>query len=405
MKSKVKNILIIGISLLIVWVNFWVMELSHQQPKLENTIEVPENAEDVIIINPLLTILPTLEQLISDKRYQATYELLRKQLKASSQETPMDYGIDWTKPLRMVKENASNQLYFLVALNQPKKFEKAIAKGELLGFIYQKQGVIYTGEKPTISGFKQIEYDATKEINWLNQLAQSVTLDIETNRIVIDGLQEIKHVKLLKNVPLAKHFYIQFPMEANRLLDTFPLPKEIKQLASKINQLAVDYEGIEMNQAGFEAKFNAVVSLSDKMTATAMEELLNSVELLRWEKKNNYYQLFFMEQTLFLQQLDAYEWFIGKDISSVTKNQQEIVFALQGKPADLLKIKGNSLLGLGLNFIPGFLPTKEYLNKMENCSIVAKKAGNQLETKGEIRMKNQANFVLETLHFALQLSK
>lgn len=406
MKSKIENIFISIVALFILWGGYMGLELTSGSSKPQTMLEIPSSAASVIVFHPTLSLKNSIDQLLMNPTYQSTYQLMKKNaLKASKEELNLDLGLDFLKPILLVKPSKeANDFYIMATLSQPSKFKKALQKELVKGQIWKQYAVIYfTDQKPQLSELKPIKWEGTNEITLLDEQQNAISINIESDTIFFTGSSTISQRKVLSYLPNSKGLFIQVPMNFSENLSDIAIPNEFQELVQKIDQLALVYDGILLQKEGLNPLFNAVFSTRESIQEDQMEMYLKAIPNLSFSKTDDQYEIQYLTARYVLKRLSEKEWFLGLTPSQIEKNNQSIYFALKGNPSDLLKIEGSSILSLGMALIPGFVPTKEYLSKFENCMIEGIQQENKVSLQGKIVLKGKRDFLLETVDYLMRL--
>lgn len=401
-KSKIEKILITTLLLLFLWMNYFAFHFIAMGTSSSSQIQIPTDSKSGLVIQPNLLTKDALSQMLLDERYQPLIQILKKNILSSEDRKEwMKTGIDFSAPILLFNEDGNGESYDLMfTLTSKREFLSFLKQQGLNGFITRYYGVIYFRERPIVQSLKRWNFPSKSAIHWFDQENHQANIQLKKDTLLFSGTIA-SHQKMLDYLPVSKHFLFvsTFP---DSLSKNLKIPIEYRQFVKNIKAIAMDFDGIEFRSGGMFPLVNIVFQTDGNFHPLHLMDSIPNLTYQKIDEKN--YHLSLSNHPFLLKKLDDDEWFIGTDEKLVEPNRQKIVFALKGNPSDLMKIRGNSILGLGMNFIPGFQPTKEFLSKMETCAIVVNKTQTHAQISGRIVMKASRNLILESILLGLKLN-
>lgn len=402
-KSKIQIIFKILASLILLWgissVIYWLAA-----DKATYEVEIPEKYEQIWIVSPQNALKTTVESLMTNERYQSLFTQFRNEFKTDeSKFLEQKIGVDWSVPILIVKQDETN-LYAKVKITNSEDFKQfAIKQGWEVAIIKNEARITIKGKLPKQEKTKTHTLNATDLLTVLGTENSSARLHITDNELEIVGEFSFKNEGLLENIPLNKGFLAVFPI-ANLPITNDKIPEEFKEVISSLKNVAIDYQGLEAGREGMFPVLNAVLQFKNgqgKETLITFLEKRTTIEKV--SAFSNHYLFDFGGQFYTLQQLNATEWFVGVDENSYQKNEQ-YSFMLQGNPTYITHVKGNFLTSLGTNLIPGFTPTKNFLQQLNDIDIQVITESQKNTINGKISFKDEnADFILELVKYVFFL--
>jgi len=405
--SKITIVFKAIISLLILWgvvLTFFVIS-DKENPFI---VEVPADYDELVVINSSKALTEALGELAVNEQYQPLYnkliETAKERLKEPSQEK---LGFDPLQPVLLVTKKNDGETYRYAVL-------KVINKNDFLSFakeiglkakVRDNKGFLFISNAYTVEPkkFKLKEVNSGQLISYFSDKGE-FQVELKADKLVLSGEIASGILGPLKYLPKNEGLLLQFPFQMPAA-GMEKLSVEWQELLKNIRQFAIDYKGIELQNKGFYPNANATFSVSPDFHVNQIRVLAEQAGI-RWiELEADNYRLLIADKKYILKRLSADEWFLGTDLKSVQENTQQQVSAVVGIPSSLTKVEGGFLVSAGLSFIPGFAPTKQYLDKMEQIDIRYKLVGDRVACQGELRFKDEKNAVLETLNYILEMSE
>lgn len=170
-----------------------------------------------------------------------------------------------------------------------------------------------------------------------------------------------------------------------------------------VTAIAVDYQGMFIGSDDNgkmipQPKINLIVRLD---SAYSVERFLQSVP----EKLRGRNELLVGESRYQIVQLDEKTIFIGLDSKSVIKGaSSDLLVEVKGPLYPLLDIKGTGAIISFIDFIPAVGAGKIYASKVKNVHLTIKQKGKKAVIDGEMRFKEGAFALHETLKLALMIN-
>lgn len=405
--SKITIVFKAVISLLILWgvvLTFFV--ISDKENSF--TIEVPADYDELVVINSSKVLTEALGELVVNEQYQPLYNKLintaKERLKEPSQEK---LGFDPLQPALLVTKKDKGETYRYVILRVTNKndFLSFAEKTGLRAKVKDNKGFLFTSDAYTVAPekFKSKEVNAGQLISYFSDNGE-FQVELKEDKLVLSGEIAAGTLRPLKYLPKNDGLLLQLPFQMPAA-GMEKLSAEWKDLLGNIRQFAIDYKGIEFQNKGLYPNANAVFSVSPDFNVNMLKTLAEQAGIKWIELRTDDYRLLIADKKYSLKRLSADEWFLGTDLKAVQENTQQQVSAVVGIPSSLTKVEGGFLVSAGLGFIPGFAPTKQYLDKMEQIDIRYSLAGDKIICKGKLQFKDERNVALETLGYILEMSE
>jgi|GEM_PF-6704445 len=405
--SKITIVFKAIISLLILWgvvLTFFV--ISDKEDAL--IVEVPADYDELVVINSSKALTEALGELAVNEQYQPLYNKLIETAKERLQEPSQEkLGFDPLQPVLLVTKKSEGEAYRYVVLRIVNKndFLSFAKKTGLKAKVRDDKGFLFISNVYTVEPkkFKSQEVNSGQLISYFADNGQ-FQVQLKEEKLLLSGEIAAGTLRPLKYLPENDGLLLQMPFQMPSA-GMERLSVEWQELLKNIRQFAIDYKGIELQNKGFYPNVNAVFSVSPYFNVNTVRTLAEQAGI-RWiELEADNYRLLIADKKYILKRLSADEWFLGTDLKVIHENTQQQVSAVVGIPSSLAKVEGGFLVSAGLSFIPGFAPTKQYLDKMEQIDVRYKLVGNKVICQGELRFKDEKNAVLETLNYILEMSE
>ncbi len=409
--SKVVIVFKVFIVLLFLWATTFLLYFSVPKPKTVS-VDVPSEFDQVIVIQPTDAVLDAFKQLTTDENYQYLYRKIVSTLeKQKDKPTEKNIGINLLEPFILV--TASENQNLILSLSNEKDFVKFAKKSNLNYKIKDKKAfVTISGNVLVPTQFKAITVETKDFLSVIHPTNKRWTLEIHDNVVSFAG--EMSNIQMINNqhlskIPQTKGVFLQFPFPSGLLAENDRLknvPNEWKSFLENISSIAVDYQGISASSNGMSPILNSVISFREHLDISLLSEQLEMIKEIDFQEiKTDVYQLTFAGSIYILKKINENEWFFGLDETLLMDNSVKNLIVFQGKPMYFTEVKGGLLATAVLNFIPGFKPTKNLLNKTENADIRIFYNGKNVEIKGNLTFKESENVLLDLLAFGIDVSE
>lgn len=101
--------------------------------------------------------------------------------------------------------------------------------------------------------------------------------------------------------------------------------------------------------------------------------------------------------------LDRKTLFLGQHAGNLSEQTNEDLFLLQGDPDLVTNIEGGGLLGLGINLIPSYKNSKDFLASIDKANIKIAPENGKYALSGRITFQKGKYLIPETLQFILRM--
>lgn len=101
--------------------------------------------------------------------------------------------------------------------------------------------------------------------------------------------------------------------------------------------------------------------------------------------------------------LDKKTLFLGQHTGNLLDQANEALFLLQGDPDLITNIEGGGLLGLGINLIPSYKNSKDFLASINKTNLKIAPENGKYALSGKITFQKGKYLIPETLRFILQM--
>lgn len=401
--SKLAIVFKAAMALLIFWgviVTFFLLN------SIESNWEIrtPQNYERVHIINLKNTSLNSLNELLTNKKYDPIWQNLKAILKDPEALDSTDtLGIDFFSPIVYAESKIDNANCVIVSVINRKAFKQYCKQK---GFRYEfidGQGVILLSPNSIKPGnFKTNSFKSDVLYNYQSKDGSNVVLKQEAHKLILAG--KIKAIEPeLAYVPKKMGAYFHFGVNA-KLLNIDKLPRQIKPFLNTISTLAIDYQGVKVVKEGPQPEFNATFKVNEHWNTDGfLENLKQQAGFSVFPIKDNQWGITYWNQKYYLIQTTDDEWFLGVNPSDLEKNSKRELMAFGGDLTKLMKIDGGFLVNASLSLIPGFSNAKEFLADFEDFHVDAVQVNQQVEINGQLKFKNEQDVLLRLLAFTLDL--
>ena len=406
--SKIIIVLKVTIALIILWATslaFYAFSRSNKQ----QTIEIPSEFNQVLVINSTQVLIDASEKLGTDKNYQPLYHKLLATIKEQQEKVSKEkLGINILKPILFVttEENGESCRYLIVTITNKEDFKATAKRMEVSAFVKDNKGfIVLLGDFTIPLKFITVQQQSDDFISVYSQNNEKLTFILHESQLAIQGSLPDEAAYALQQIPSSKGLFLQTPFPALKINEKL-LPNDWRILVKNVTAIAIDYEGGAFSKQGFYPIINSVFSVQDSLDVPYLKTLIEKNPLIKcYDFKKDNYRIVISGQKYILKKLSDKEWFFGMDETRIVANKINAIFALRGNLSELTNIKGNSLLSASLNFIPGFTPTKRFLNKVESTDITIISLDKQYKMNGKISFKENTNMSLEILDYALEMMK
>lgn len=407
--SKIVIVFKVFIVLLFLWVTTFLIYFSAPKPKTIS-VDVPIEFEQVIVIQPTEAFLDALKQLTTDENYQYLYKKIVSTLENQKDKpTEKNIGINFLEPFILVTESENKNL--ILSLSNEKDFVKFAKKSNLDYKIKDKKAFVAISGKVLVpTQFKAITVETKDFLSVVYPTNKKWTIEIHDNVVSFAGDMLNSHIfdnQHFSKIPQTKGVFLQFPFPSGLLEENNHLKNvsnNWKNFLGNIEAIAIDYQGINASSNGIFPIFNCVFSFRSGRDIFFIKEQVEKIKGVDFKQITySHYQISFAGTVYTLKQIVGNEWFFGLDETQLIENTDKNLIAFQGKPIYFTEAKGG-LFSVALNLIPGFTPTKNFLNKTENADIRIFHNGKNVEIKGSLTFKKSENVLLDLLAFGIDVS-
>ncbi len=394
------------IALIILWATTWSIFIFTESKKPQ-TIEIPSNIQLVVVINSTQTLIDVAQRLGTDENYQPLYEKLLAVTKEQKGEPLKEkMGVNILKPIVLVTTNTENSTsrYLMVDITNEKDFRSMASQMNVTAIVKENKGfLVLSGNFKLPQKFKHIQQQSGNLLNVYSRNNEKLILYLKDNQLNISGSIPYESSIQLSQKPTNKGLFLQMLIPSIKL-DKNLLPQDLKALLENIAVIAVDYEGGGVSKQGFYPIINTVFSVKNTLDIEQLRMILEKIPMLKfYDYQEDNYRVIISGQKYILKKLNDKEWFFGMNESSLIQNKTNEVFTLKGGLSYLTTVKGSVLVSAGLNFIPGFTPTKRFLNKIDETNITIIQKNDDFEINGQVIFKEGTNIGLEILSYSLDM--
>lgn len=394
------------IALSILWATTWSIFIFTESKKPQ-TIEIPSDFQQVVVINSTQTLIDVAQRLGTDENYQPLYEKLLAVTKEQKGEPLKEkIGVNILKPIVLVTTNTENSTsrYLMVDITNEKDFRSMASQMNITAFVKDNKGFLVLSDNFKLpQKFKHIQQQSGNILNVYSRNNEKLILSLKDNQLNISGSIPYESSNQLSQIPTNKGLFLHLVMPSLRLDNTM-LPNDWKVFLENIDLAAIDYEGGAVSKQGFFPILNTVFSVKETLDIAHLKLIFKKYPLIRfYDYQEDNYRIIISGQKYILKKLNNKEWFFGMDESSLMQNKTNEVFTLRGNLSKLTDVKGSVLVSAGLNFIPGFTPTKRFLNKVDVTDIAIVQKNGQFEINGQVSFKEDTNIGLEILSYTLEM--
>lgn len=401
-KSNIVIVFKLGIILLLLWSLVLLIFLSAKEKNTE-TIKLPKRFEKAIIIQPSKWVRGAVEELTLNADYQPIYVKILQKIKDNSTSKNKKTGINLLAPIVYISDSMDGKpmSYLLGEIESEADFylfAKSLGKKAL---VQDKYAFLLLSESFKLpSSFKEITIKKDESLIYLSKNNQ-LSVSVKESEIIFKGDITNKFTQEMRYQPKETGLFIHMPMDLS-IVDSAKIPFAWETLLQNIEYVSMDYKGMKVDEKGAFPIMNAVFLMRNEWEVKDWVEAISSqsvVVINAITTKRAQVQL--GEQNYILQKLSEREWFFGENEKNVIDSKQQANFVLKGDISMLTKVQGNFLINAGLNFIPGFTPSKQLLQKIKTTTIeiVPSKGKNRLE--GKIVFKDNQAALMALLNFFL----
>lgn len=405
------------------------LQLFGKEPERQ-PVYIPVAAERVAEINILQLAEDEVYTLLFKAKDEGFYNNL-KTIADQRIEKQQEYGnlaIDFTQPILFfsAEQNGIPYTGFLVSLTEPSDFKKNIRKylqtqqaaavrehtalilSDPLGKVSQKE--VQLAANNLLKNSKKTTYKMPGEGTILRfhdkHSSHPVNVFHRDEMIGIKGEWTVdEQAEILPYSLKNKGLLIRINGIPASFTDTLskliPGGKSVRM--PRVTAMVADYQGmfIGSDEKGTmipQPKMNLILRLD---SAFSVEKLLQSVP----EKLRGHNQLLLGESTYQIKQLDEKTLFIGLDEKALVKQApSSVLVEIKGPLQPLFDIKGTGMLVSFIDVIPAVGAGKVYTSKVKNVHLTVKQKGRKAVIDGEMRFKEGAFALHETLKLALMVN-